>query len=196
MNSAIPTYSDRIIIKDALTIFFEKYELGADGGMSQRWVKIKFGKIYFPIPNTASRKKALMFHDIHHIATGYESNLKGEAAIGAWEVSTGCGNYYAAWILDIWAFTLGILVFPKTVFQAFIRGQRTMNLYHHIYTQEELLQMEVSEVQAKLKLNVPVSGPAKPREMLLFITWSFTALIVSFLCFVAPYLLVLWLYLR
>ena len=139
MNAISSTYSSRQTIKEALTIFFEKYQLGPDGGMSDRWVKLRFGKFYIPFPNTDSRRKALMFHDIHHIATGYQSNWKGEAEIGAWEVSTGCGSYTAAWVLDLGVLALGLLVFPKATYKAFVKGQRTRSFYKNSYTREQLL---------------------------------------------------------
>lgn len=193
MNSPIPAYSTQVTIKDALTIFFEKYGLGADGGMSSNWVKIKFGRFWFPIPNTASRRKALMFHDIHHITTGYESNMKGEAEIGAWEVSTGCGGYWAAWVLDLSAVAMGLLFFPKATYRAFIRGQRTLNLYHHTYTHQQLLDMEVDELKAKMRLDVAFKTDTTPAEVLQFMLWSAVALGLSFVCFVAPYILLGWL---
>ncbi len=69
-----------------------------------------------------------MFHDIHHIVTGYESDWQGEAEIAAWEVSTGCGEYGAAWFLDLGGIAMGLLFFPRKTFRAFIRGRRTTNL--------------------------------------------------------------------
>jgi hypothetical protein len=196
MSISNATYSNQLTIGEALTIFFQKYQLGPDGGMSDNWVKLRFGKFYFPIPNTASRKKALMFHDIHHIATGYESNWKGECEIGAWEVSTGCGSYSAAWVLDLGAFALGLLIFPVATYKAFIRGRRTLNLYRNTYTRPQLMDMEIGEVQTILKLNSADSSSASGAEILAFIWWSFIAAAFSVTAFFGPYILLLWLWLR
>jgi hypothetical protein len=196
MNAIASTISSRQTIKEALTIFFEKYQLGPDGGMSDRWVKLRFGKFYIPFPNTDSRRKALMFHDIHHIATGYQSNWKGESEIGAWEVSTGCGSYTAAWVLDLGVLALGLLVFPIATYKAFIRGQRTRNFYKNTYTREELMNMEIGQVQTILKLNSASEAPATANEALAFIWWSFIAAMLSITFFFGPYILVIWYLLR
>ncbi len=196
MNATTTTYSGRQTIKEALTIFFEKYQLGPDGGMSDRWVKLRFGKFYFPIPNTASRKKALIFHDVHHIATGYQSNWKGECEIGAWEVSTGCGTYSAAWVLDLGVFALGLLIFPLATFKAFVRGRRTGNFYRNNYTRGELMGMEIEQVQTILKLNTASGAPANAIEILGFLGWSILAAVFSITVFFGPYILLIWLLMR
>ena len=196
MNATTTTYSARQTIKEALTIFFEKYQLGPDGGMSDRWVKLRFGKFYIPIPNTASRKKALIFHDVHHIATGYQSNWKGECEIGAWEVSTGCGSYTAAWLLDLAVFALGLLIFPVATFKAFVRGRRTLNFYRNSYSGAELMPMEIEQVQALLKLNTASNAPASAVEILAFFWWSCIAAVFAITFFFGPYILLIWLLMR
>jgi hypothetical protein len=196
MKAIATTYPGHQTIQEALTVFFEKYQLGPDGGMSDKWVKLRFGRFYIPFPNTASRKKALMFHDIHHIATGYESNWKGESEIGAWEVSTGCGSYTAAWVLDLGVFALGLLIFPKATFNAFVRGRRTLNLYRNTYTRTQLMDMEIGEVQAILKLDSASTSPATLIETLKFVWWSFIAGAFSIGFFFGPYILLAWLLLR
>jgi hypothetical protein len=36
---------------------------------------------------------ALPPHDLHHVATGFDTTLVGEAEIGAWELASGCRHY-------------------------------------------------------------------------------------------------------
>jgi len=166
--------SNPLLISNALTQFFEQYQLGADGGLSSNWVKLKIGKFFIPIPNTKERKRALIFHDIHHIVTGYASNWKGEVEIGAWEVASGCGDYMAAWVLDLGSLLIGLFLYPKLTYSAFIRGRRSNNLYHYKYTQEQLMEMSVPELQNILKLEEP-SIPASLAEKISFIKWSLFA---------------------
>ena len=196
MNATTTTYSGHQTIQEALAVFFEKYNLGPDGGMNDRWVKLRFGKFYIPIPNTASRKKALIFHDIHHIATGYKSNWKGECEIGAWEVSTGCGTYTAAWVLDLGVFALGLLIFPVATFKAFVRGRRTCNFYRNTYTRADLMGMEIEHVKTILELNSASEAPAKAIELFAFMWWSFIAGAFSIIFFFGPYILLAWLITR
>src|SRR5665213_2057181 len=107
----------QLSIQEALAAFFEKNQLGPDGGANDDWAKIKLGKFYIPFPNSPARKKAVVFHDVHHIVTGYKTDWKGEAEIGAWEVSSGCGSYRAAWLFDFGIFALGVFLFPIAVFR-------------------------------------------------------------------------------
>ena len=181
-----------LTIREVLDQFFEKNNLGEDGGLNKSWAWLKVGRFYIPFPNTESRKKALVFHDIHHLVTGYRSNWKGEAEIGAWEVSTGCEDFMAAWVLDLWSFCLGLLFFPKATYLAFIRGRRTLNLYKRTYTKEELMGMNIPEIQSKLLLDKPQTKPATAIEILSFIGWSTVALTSAFIPFALPYILLGW----
>ncbi len=186
------TYSPELTVKQALSMFFEKHNLGEDGGMSKSWAHLKVGNFYIPFPNTEARKKALIYHDIHHLVTGYNGNWKGEVAISAWEVSSGCGKYSAAWALDLAGFALGLFIYPERVFKAFIRGRRTQNLYHSPLSREQLVNMQISEIQALLKLDSANTENAKASEILAFIGWSAISLLINFILFVAPYILLPW----
>ena len=118
-----PVYPNEIKIKDALQLYFVNYHF-ADGGYNDRYFKIKIGPLLIPVPNTRSRLKAVKFHDIHHILTGYTALWKGEVEIGAWEISSGCGDLLIAWLLNFGSFGVGIFLYPKALFKAFMMGIR------------------------------------------------------------------------
>ena len=116
--------------RDLLPAFYRKYQLGDDGGQSRAYVKVELTKkisLYFP--NFDARRKAIFKHDVHHMVTGYTSTFKGETEIGAWEIGSGCRQYWAAFILDIAAITPGMLINAAGIYKAFVRGRRTKNLY-------------------------------------------------------------------
>lgn len=169
------TYSPHQTLREALDIFFKQYNLGEEGGLNQDWAYLDFKFFRLPFPNTASRKRALIYHDIHHIVTGYKSDWQGEAEIGAWEVSTGCKDHTAAWVLDIGSLLMGVCFFPRKTFRAFIRGRRTLNLYGNSYTKEDLLPMKIEEVQKMLLLDIKHNQPAKAEEIFSFIKWLIIA---------------------
>ncbi|MCW8140677.1 MAG: hypothetical protein KIT58_17390 [Planctomycetota bacterium] len=50
-----------------------------DGGHDDRWVKLKAGPLTLCFPNTAARVRAVRFHDLHHVLTGYATTWTGEA---------------------------------------------------------------------------------------------------------------------
>src|SRR5258705_5002493 len=173
-------YESTQTVNQSLELYFIKENLGKDGGLNEAWGRIKIWKFYIPIPNTQARKKALVFHDIHHIVTGYDGDWRGEVSIAAWEIASGCGKYYVAWYLNLGAMGLGLFIYPRNMFNAFLRGKRTENLYHHTVTQNGALTMEVGGLQKKLKLDREIHPKVTAPEVFSFLFWSAVALIVAF----------------
>lgn len=132
--------------------YFDDNQFGAEGGYTDRWVKVKLGPLTVAFPNTAGRVRAVRYHDLHHVVTGYRTDLVGEAEIGAWEVASGCRGFIAAWVLNLTAMMMGLLLQPKAVFRAFVRGRRTRNLYDARFD-DALLDDRVDGVRARLGLD-------------------------------------------
>ena len=103
-------YEDQLLVKDALQIYFSHYHF-KDGGYKDKWFKIKIGPFFLPLPNIKDRVDAVKIHDIHHVITEYRADYKGEVQIGAWEIASGCGKYYIAWLLNFGSFVIGIFFF-------------------------------------------------------------------------------------
>lgn len=144
-------FDNAMTIRDALTLLFERYGIPPDAYTAKSFT-IPVGKIPIPVPNIPSRVKIARFHDVHHILTGYAANWKGEAEIGAWELATGCRYSFIAWFLNSGAVLVGLLMYPKSVCKAFIRGRNTRtNLYHH-FNYETLLDKTIQEVQESIGL--------------------------------------------
>lgn len=181
-------YDSAQTVNKSLELYFIKENLGTDGGLNEAWGRIKLWKFYIPIPNIKARKKALMLHDIHHIVTGYDGDWRGEISIGAWEVASGCGKYWVAWLLNLGAMGVGLFIYPKVMFNAFIRGLRTENLYHHTIPQDQAVQMQVGELQKKLKLDQSMEQKAAIGEIFSFLFCTVIALAVTF----APLVLLLF----
>jgi len=93
------------------------------------WAKVKLGPIPVYFPNIKARRRAVRLHDLHHVATGYDTSLRGEAEIGAWELGAGCGRYWAAWLLNTSAVSIGALLCPRRTLRAFRRGRASQSLY-------------------------------------------------------------------
>ena len=126
-----------------------------ESGYSDRWVVLKVGKVpVFRFPNAKARVRAVRLHDLHHVATGYQTDWTGEAEIGAWEIGSGCGRFWAAWALNIGALELGMLYAPLRVYRAFIRGRHSNNLYDREYG-EDLLELRVGELRRRLGVDRP-----------------------------------------
>jgi len=100
-----------------------------DSGYDDNWVTFKLGPVPFTIPSTAGRKRAIAFHDLHHIVTEYPTDYAGEFEISAWEVGAGCGSNLAVWVINLSGLAGGSLFVPARAFSAFCLGRRTRSLY-------------------------------------------------------------------
>ncbi len=88
-------------LREGRAIYFAENGLPADGGYDDGWVVIRVKGIpVFAFPNTEGRKRDAPFHDLHHLVTGYGTDLIGEAEIGAWELGSDCSASPAARYLN------------------------------------------------------------------------------------------------
>ena len=132
--------------------YFERNGFAADGGYGARWVQLKLGPLTAAFPNTNARVKAVRYHDLHHVVTGYATDLTGEAEISAWELASGCRGFVAAWLLNLSALGIGLMLAPKALFRAFLRGRHSHNLYDARFD-DPLLDERVHAVRARLGLD-------------------------------------------
>ncbi|MDP4263587.1 MAG: hypothetical protein Q8941_13755 [Bacteroidota bacterium] len=173
--------------------FYSQYGLNDDGGQSSRYVKIEFTKkfrLYFP--NFDARRKAVFKHDVHHIATGYTSTFEGETEIGAWEIASGCRHYWVAFALDLHAMMIGILFNPVGVYRAFIKGRRTRNLYRDAFSDKQLMDTPLVEIQKYMLLdNYPGKKKGNGIDLVLFLLTALLGTIYSLLSLVLlPFIII------
>jgi hypothetical protein len=116
-------------MREARAQYFVDNAFGDDGGYDSPWVHFKFFGLPLSFPNTGSRVRAVRYHDLHHILTGYRTDTMGEFEISAWELGAGCKNFYAAWVLNLSGAATGTLLSPRRIFRAFLRGRRSRSLY-------------------------------------------------------------------
>ncbi len=140
-------YPPELSLRDARRLYFEANHFGEDGGYGSKWVDFKLGKVPFPIPNSPARVRAVRFHDLHHVLTGYDTSTIGEFEISAWEVAAGCKGFAAAWALNLSGMLAGALVAPARTARAFVRGRRSRTTYDEPF--EPLLDMTVREARTK-----------------------------------------------
>ena len=166
-------------------------------GYADRWVRLQAGPIPMYLPNTRSRVRAVRVHDVHHVVTGYDTSFVGEAAIGAWEIASGCADHGAAWILNLLALPIGLARAPGATFRAFVRGRRSGNLYRRTID-DTLLDQPVGALVRGLDLDRP-PAPAGLADVAAFIGWSALAVLTfvgAAAVTIVPVVLVLALLLR
>jgi hypothetical protein len=184
--SRMPEYAPHLKVREARQRYFERGGFG-NGGYEDRWVRLKAGPLVIRFPNTKARLRAVKLHDLHHVLTEYDTSWSGEAEISAWEIATGCGRHYAAWVLNFGAVAVGLFIAPRAVYAAFLRGRQTTSLYGGKF-EEALLERTVGEERTALGLDSS-QRPTRCADRLAFLAWVF----VSVAWTVFPLIAAVWL---
>ncbi|WPB77981.1 hypothetical protein KYC5002_02290 [Archangium violaceum] len=182
-----------LTLRQARERYFEENGFGQGGNYDERWVRVDVGPVPFWFPNSAERVRALRFHDLHHVLTGYRTDFPGECEISAWEVASGCTDHWVAWLLNLSGMGAGLFYMPRRIARAFQRGLHTRNLYRSEYG-DTLLGRTVEEMRSALGMDVPVPAPTREDRMR-FAGWSAAALLMSAVnvaAFLAPVALAAW----
>jgi hypothetical protein len=146
--------------------YFAVNRFGDNGGYDDAWVDFKLGPIPFPFPNSAARVRAVRYHDLHHVLTGYDTNTIGEFEISAWEIAAGCKRYVAAWQLNLGGMLTGMFVSPRRIVRAFQRGRHSETLYDRPL--DALLDDKLAVVRASMGVDAPLC-PMSAYDWLLFV---------------------------
>ena len=100
-------------VRQALATFLETNHFSVEA-YDAPTVAIPIGPITVALPSTAGRKLLVRWHDLHHVLTGYDTDLVGEGEIGAWELRAGCTNL-AGYVYNGMAAAMGLLLSPRHV---------------------------------------------------------------------------------
>jgi len=145
-------YADDLTLHVARARYFESAGLD-DGGYADRWVVLRVAGIPIgAVPNTAQRVRSVRLHDVHHVLTGYDTSWTGEAEIAGWELASGCANHAAAWFFNIFAALIGLLIAPRALWAAAVRGRGQQNLYAGEWD-EALLNRRLGELRRHLAID-------------------------------------------
>src|SRR5215210_6675512 len=167
-------FAPELTLGEARARLFAMGGLGEDGGYGAAWVWLKLWRVPFAFPNTAGRRRAVRFHDLHHVLTEYPTTWRGEFEIAAWEIAGGVNRYWEGWILDLLGFAAGLFVYPRSVYRAFLRGRRSRNLYFDKWD-EAILGRRVGEVRSRLGLDEPDARPTTDDKKA-FVFWAAASL--------------------
>lgn len=74
----MPHYAAALTLRDARGRYFAANGLG-EGGYQDARVRLALGPVRFAFPSTAGRVRAVRYHDLHHVVTGYATDWTGEA---------------------------------------------------------------------------------------------------------------------
>jgi hypothetical protein len=195
-NAPMPTYDDALPMRDARRLYFDANGFG-EGGYDAKWVTAKMGPIPIAFPNSPQRVRSVRLHDLHHVVTGYATDWTGEAEIGAWEIASNCRDHYAAWVLNLFAMGIGLVIAPGAVWRAFVRGRSSANLYERDFD-EAMLDEKVGAMRSRLRVAQAPAARASAADTASFVAWSLAAagslLLASAMLLAPPTLLLMFLF--
>ena len=184
-------------VRHARARFFSDSGFSADGGYEDGWAEAAFGPVRYRVPNTPARVAALRRHDLHHVATGYSADWRGEAEISGWELASGAGVYPYAWLIALWGLFTGLVHHTGPTIRAFLRGRRSENLYRTGATVEVLLAEPVSVLKARLSVLPADADPWSERaplsragDVLALVGWSLLSLLLGVLSLIPAGMLI------
>jgi hypothetical protein len=175
------TYEPTMSMREARVRYFAANQFGEKGGYDDAWVHASIGPVPFPFPNTAGRVRAVRYHDLHHIVTGYPTTTVGEFEIAAWELGAGCRDFHAAWVLNLGGTGAGAVVAPGRVFRAFVRGLHSESLYGRDL--DALLDGTVAEARRLSGADTAASIPATAADRARFALVALAGMAVGSLSF-------------
>jgi hypothetical protein len=171
------TASDATLtVGEARARYFAEAGFPPDGGYAAKFVQLaKLGPIPLGFPNSNSRRKAVVLHDLHHVVTGYKTDWTGEGEISAFEIASGCGRMWFAWYINLQGMLMGWLVNPGATWRAWVRGRHAGNLYLEGYS-EALLREPVARLRERLALAGPAPA-ATPGDVASYAFWGALAVL-------------------
>lgn len=134
----------------------------------EKWTDATAFGIPIKVPNTPRHRWAIMLHDLHHVATGYGTDMIGEGEISVWESRRGLRplGLYVASIVAIGSLG-GALLSPRRALAAFrASGAGRTSLFASgdaVADYEALLGLTVGELRARL--GVPDDGLVTSRAL-------------------------------
>ena len=168
-TAPVPLYDDALTLRSARRLYFDANGFG-EGGYDAKWVKLKAGPVPIVFPNTPQRVRSVRLHDLHHVVTDYATDWTGEAEIGAWEIASNCRDHHAAWVLNLFAFAIGLFLAPGAMWRAFFRGRCSDNLYDQNF-RDSLLDERVGHLRKRLGLD-KTPNDVGPADVFAFLGWS------------------------
>jgi hypothetical protein len=146
-------------------------------GYESKWTDASLFGVRFRVPNTARHRSAIMMHDLHHVATGYGTDLVGEGEVSAWELRRGLrglGAYVGSIVIA--GALAGLLAAPLRTLRAWHASSRKHgardgapgtgkhSLFQNSRPYDELLATSIGDLRRKL--GVPDDGVAdRPRRL-------------------------------
>lgn len=141
--------AERETVREGLARYHAANGFAGDAMTAETFQLKVFGHVA-DLPSPRFQRHLLAKHDLHHVVTGYATDLRGEAELGAWELGAGPGHWFV-WLNDLGALALGVLC-PVRTARAFVLGLRCRSLYGDATPYDGLLDMRLEELRRRLRV--------------------------------------------
>jgi hypothetical protein len=170
---------DSVTIGDALARHYTAHGLPADGGESESWFRVRIGPLTVRLPNPPARRRAVFFHDVNHILTGYNTVFSdGEMVIAGFEIGNGCGRFGVAWFINLVMMAFGTVVRPAATYAAYVRGRGCSSIYHRHEDRAALRSQTVADLRKVLSFDRSATT-GNPGDRAHFLAWAVIAWAVT-----------------
>lgn len=150
-------------VRQARALYYANNNLPPDGGRAASWwAPLRFGRFRMPLYNFAWRRRALPYHDLHHVITGYACSPSGEFQMAAWEFAAGRFRSVYSTLFCLPLVGLGACLCPRQTYRAFLRGRRSASLYSQPIT-DTLLDLPLAELRRRSLPAAPPSADIRDR---------------------------------
>jgi len=136
---------------EALARFRGDRGITASGDDAARFI-VPIGPLRLSFPNPGK----LRLHDLHHILSGYDNDLLGEAEVSCLELRGGGLNWIIT-VLCLGAIALGLLLAPRRMLRAWRAAKGVRTVYSLPHTEAEILSWSLARLRAELRIPAPAS---------------------------------------
>ena len=158
VHAMLPVLSPAVSVRDARDGYLANNGFTL-AGYTELFATFNFFGAHITIPNTAHRRRALPFHDLHHLALGFGTDVFGEWEVSAWEARNGLPGYgIFVRLIVLQGLLMGLVFSHKRTLAAWRAAARHRSLYTAPVDYERLLAMSMGELRAHL--GVPQNGIA------------------------------------
>ncbi len=162
MNERRPSYPASMRVADARDAYLRENGFTFEEYAAPRTKAFLFG-FTFSVPNTKDHARGIMLHDLHHVATGFGTDVTGEGEVSVFEARSGLagiGLYVRSLVLL--GVATGMLVAPLRALRAFRLAWRCTSLFDESTPYETLVSGTVGDLRARMGLpRDGIAGPAR-----------------------------------
>ena len=123
------TFSTEITVREARDAYLAENGFTIEG-YDAKWTDASFLGIRFRVLNTQRHRVGIMIHDLHHVVTGFGTDLVGEGEISVWEARRGLralGAYVGSIVIS--GALMGFVLSPRRAIEAWRASRGGQSLF-------------------------------------------------------------------